>query len=30
MFVAEAAVAGFNKYRVFTGQEMWQPVEFTK
>jgi len=26
----DAAVAGFDKYRVFTGTEMWQAVEFTK
>lgn len=26
----EAAVANFDKFRVFTSQEMWQQVEFTK
>jgi len=27
---SDSAVAGFDKYRVFTGTEMWQPIEFTK
>ena len=26
----DAAVANFDKFRVFTSQEMWQQVEFTK
>jgi len=27
---SDAMVAGFEKYRTFVGEDMWQPVEFTK
>ena len=27
---ADSAVAGFDKYRVFTGSDLWQAVELTK
>lgn len=27
---SDAMVSGFDKYRVFTSQDMWQAIEFTK